>query len=271
MDDIDQAGSQGLAHNTQASNYTDERILSIHHWSPTVLSFRTTRNVNFRFTAGHYARLGLPAAEQGSWVFRPYSVVSPTWADYLEFLVILIPGGAFSQQLANVTVGSAIRIEKLAYGFLTLDRLAAGRDLWLIASGTGVGPFLSILHEPAAWQQYQRLIVVHSVRHSAELAYREQFQALPANELLPGANAQLTYVPIVTRDPGATALSKRIPELLADGQLETAVVPIDVTHSRMMICGNPELAAALRSQFQDRGFATGRRGVAGQMAFEQYW
>lgn len=271
MGDIDQSGSQALAHNIQASKHTDERILSIQHWSPTVLSFRTTRNLNFRFTAGHYARLGLPAAEQGSWVFRPYSVVSPTSADYLEFLVVLIPGGAFSQLLENVRVGSVIRIEKLAYGFLTLDRLAAGRDLWLIASGTGVGPFLSILHEPAAWQQYQRLILVHSVRHSAELAYRKQIQALPPNELLPGANAQLTYVPIVTRDPGATTLSKRIPELLADGQLEAAVVPIDVTHSRMMICGNPELAAALRSQLQDRGFATGRRGVAGQMAFEQYW
>ena len=127
MGDIDQAGSQAQPDKNQASNYTDERILSIQHWSPTVLSFRTTRNVNFRFTAGHYARLGLPAVEQGIWVFRPYSVVSPTWADYLEFLVVLIPGGAFSQQLANVAVGSAIRIEKPAYGFLTLDRLAAGR------------------------------------------------------------------------------------------------------------------------------------------------
>lgn len=268
MDSVDPAGPQ----TAPSANYTEERILAIKYWSPKVLSFRTTRYTNFRFTAGHYARLGLPvAAEQGAWVTRPYSIVSPVWAEYLEFLSVLIPGGVFSQQLANAQIGDIIRIEKPAYGFLTVDRLAPGTDLWLIASGTGIGPFLSILHEPAVWQQYRRLMLVHSVRQSAELAYREEILTLPNQENLSEGAAQLHYLPIVTRETGATTLSNRIPDLLADGRLEQALAPIDVAYSRLMICGNPEMAAEMRRQLQIRGFATSRRGVAGQMAFEQYW
>lgn len=265
MENADPAGPQA------GTNYTEERILSIRYWSPKVLSFRTTRYANFRFTAGHYARLSLPTAEQGAWVTRPYSIVSPVWADYLEFLAVLIPDGAFSQQLAHAQPGGTLRIEKPAYGFLTVDRLAPGTDLWLIASGTGIGPFLSILQEPAVWQHYRRLIVVHSVRQSAELAYRDEILALPQQDTLRDGSAKLSYLPVVTREPGATALASRIPELLADGRLEQAIAPIDVAYSRMMICGNPEMAADLRRQLQTRGFATGRRGIAGQMAFEQYW
>lgn len=268
MDSVNPAGPQ----NTPSANYTEERILAIKYWSPKVLSFRTTRYAAFRFTAGHYARLGLPvAAEQGAWVTRPYSIVSPTWADYLEFLSVLIPGGSFSQQLANAQTGDTIRIEKPAYGFLTNDRLAPGPDLWLIASGTGIGPFLSILQEPSIWQQYQRLMLVHSVRQKDELAYRDEILALPQQPNLRDGGAKLHYLPIVTREPGATTFANRIPELMADGRLEQALAPIDVTHSRLMICGNPEMAAEMRCQLQIRGFATSRRGVAGQMAFEQYW
>lgn len=268
MDNVDPAGRQKAT----SVNYTEERILAIKYWSPKVLSFRTTRYAGFRFTAGHYARLGLPmAAEQGSWVTRPYSIVSPVWADYLEFLSVLIPDGAFSQQLANAQIGDTIRIEKPAYGFLTVDRLAPGADLWLIASGTGIGSFLSILQEPSIWQQYQRLMLVHSVRQSDELAYRDEILALPQQQSLRDGGAQLHYLPIATRESGATLFANRIPELLADGRLEQALAPIDVAYSRLMICGNPEMAAEMRRQLQIRGFATTRRGVAGQMAFEQYW
>lgn len=271
MGSVDQAGLQALAQTTPAANYTDECILSIRHWSPTVLSFRTTRYANFRFTAGHYARLGLVAAGQGDVVWRPYSIVSPAWAEYLEFLAVLIPGGAFSERLASLRVGDPIRVEKPAYGFLTVDRLEQGRDLWLIASGTGIGPYVSILHEPGVWQQFDRLIVVHSVRRAAELAYREEILALPDNELFAGQRACLHYLPVVTREAGVSRLADRIPLLLADGRLEQALCPLDAAYSRVMVCGNPELAATLRRQLQLRGFATGRRGIAGQMAFEQYW
>ncbi len=251
------------------ARHTEERILAIRHWSPTVLSFRTTRYAGFRFSAGHYARLGL--AGQGATVWRPYSLVSPAWADYLEFVAVLIPGGAFSERLAQLRVGDTLLVEKPAYGFMTVDRLAPGRDLWLIASGTGIGPFVSILHEPEVWRRFERLIVVHSVRHATELAYRAELLALPQQPWLADVPARLQYLPIVTREPGVTELAQRIPQLLADGRLEQAAVPLDVTHSRLMVCGNPELAAELRQMLRQRGFATNRRGVPGQMAFEQYW
>ena len=271
MGSFDQAGLQVPVQTTSAANYTDERILSIRHWSPTVLSFRTTRYANFRFTAGHYARLGLAAAGRDDVVWRPYSIVSPAWAEYLEFLAVLIPGGAFSERLASLRVDDPIRVEKPAYGFLTVDRLSPGRDLWLIASGTGIGPFVSILHEPDLWLQFERLIVVHSVRRAAELAYREEILALPDNALFADRRARLHYLPVVTREMGASGLADRIPLLLADGRLEQAICPLEAAYSRVMVCGNPELAADLRRQLQQRGLATGRRGVAGQMAFEQYW
>lgn len=249
--------------------HTEERILAIHNWSPTVLSFRTTRYASFRFSAGHYARLGL--AGQGETVWRPYSLVAPTWADYLEFLAVLIPGGAFSERLAQLRVGDSLLVEKPAYGFMTVDRLAAGSDLWLIASGTGIGPFVSVLYEPEVWRQFERLFVVHSVRHAAELAYRNELLTLPRLPWLADAQARLQYLPIVTREPGVTELAQRVPQLLANGRLEQTAAPLDVAHSRLMVCGNPELTADLRQMLRERGFATNRRGVPGQMAFEQYW
>ena len=255
--------------------WTGERILSIRYWTPTLLSFRTTRYRGFRFTPGHYARLGLDDAD-GNIVWRPYSLVSATYDDYLEFIAVLVPGGAFSALLEKLRVGDGVQVEKASYGFLSVDQLAPGRDLWLLASGTGLGPFLSILREPQVWQRFERLIVVHSVRHSSELTYRTEIAALPDDALLADDRAQLasqlTYLPVLTREPGATALSARIPELLADGRLEAAAGrPLSVESSRLMICGNPEMVRDMRRLLSARGFACSRRGAPGQMAFENYW
>lgn len=254
--------------------WTTERVLSIRYWTPTLLSFRTTRFRSFRFTPGHYTRLGLGAgdASLGDWVWRPYSLASAAYDDFLEFIAVLVPGGAFSEPLRQLRVGDTLRVDKASYGFLTVDQLAPGKDLWLLASGTGLGPFLSILRDPAVWQNYKRLIVAHSVRHSSELAWRDEIAGIPKGELFAGAKARLTYLPVVTREPGASNLAERIPLLLADGRLEAAAAcPLDVVSSRMLVCGNPEMSRELRQSLAARGFATNRRGVPGQMAFEKYW
>lgn len=254
--------------------WTTERVLSIRTWTPTLLSFRTTRYRGFRFTPGHYTRLGLGAgdASLGDWVWRPYSLASAAYDDFLEFIAVLVPGGAFSEPLRQLRVGDPIRVDKASYGFLTVDQLAPGKDLWLLASGTGLGPFLSILRDPAVWQNYQRLIVAHSVRHSAELAWCDEIADIPKGELFAEAKATFTYLPVVTREPGATALAERIPLLLADGRLEAAAAsPLSVATSRVLVCGNPEMTRELRQFLAARGFATNRRGVPGQMAFEKYW
>jgi ferredoxin--NADP+ reductase len=248
--------------------WTLERVLSIRWWTPTLLSFRTTRPAAFRFTPGHYTRLGLGAADNISW--RPFSMASAAHDDFLDFIAVLVPGGEFSQKLKHLGVGDRLRVDAASYGFLTVNQLAPGRDLWLLASGTGLGPFVSILRDPAVWRNFERLILVHSVRQQAELAWREEIVALPGN--FPDATATLHYIPIVTREPGATPLARRIPLLLADGSLEQAAgTPVTLADSRLMVCGNPDLARELREYLSARGFATNRRNVPGQMAFEKYW
>ena len=254
--------------NPSAEKWTVEQVLAIHAWTPTLLTFRTTRPAGFRFTAGHYTRLGLGADDAVVW--RPYSMASAPQDEFLEFIAVLVPGGAFSAQLQQLRVGDSLRVDKASYGFLTVNQLAPGKDLWLLASGTGLGPFVSILRDAAVWQDYARLILVHSVRQSAELAWRDEIAALPDKHR--GAPARLSYIPVVTREPGATALAARIPLLLADGRLEaTADSPLSIADSRLMVCGNPDLARELREFLGARGYATNRRGVPGQMAFEKYW
>lgn len=250
--------------------WTSERVLSMHHWTPTLVSLRITRPRGFRFTPGHYTRLGLGANDEVIW--RPFSMASAAYDDFLEFIAVLVPGGAFSEQLKQLRNGDSLRVDKASYGFLTVDQLAPGQDLWMLASGTGLGPFISILKEPAIWQNYQRLIVAHSVRHFSELIWRDEITDIPKHELFTDAKAALSYLPIVTREPGATPLTEHIPLLLADGRLEEAAAcPLDVAKSRVLVCGNPGMTRDLRQVLAARGFATSHRGVRGQMAFEKYW
>lgn len=271
MHSIAEPGGTNLPSIDAGPKWSAEQVCSIRYWTPNLLSFRVTRPAGFRFTPGHYARLGLTAGD-GTLVWRPYSMVSAADDEQLEFLAILIPQGAFSTLLKNLQVGDSIQVEKASFGFLTVDQLAAGHDLWLLASGTGLGPFVSILRDPAVWQTFERLIVVHSVRRSPELAYRDELGALQATTRFAGSPARLTYIPVVTREPGATPLKARIPQLFADGRLsEAAGQVLDVSTSRVMVCGNPEMALEMRQLLAARGFAPSRRGVPGQMAFEKYW
>ena len=205
-------------------------------------------------------------------VWRPFSVVSSAHDPYLEFFAVLVPGGDFSGPLSRTREGDTIRVDKTSYGFMTIDRFAPGKDLWLLASGTGLGPFLSILRDPASWQTYDKLVLVHSVRHAGELAYRDEIAAIPHEELLLAQPAQMAYVPVVTREPWPDALTVRIPQLIEDGRLEQAAgLKLDLHRSRIMVCGNPELTRELRVQLTARGFQTNRRAVPGQLAFENYW
>lgn len=271
MGSINEPGLQTFREVPGSEKWTSERVLSVHYWTPTLLSFRTTRYRGFRFTPGHYARLGL-ATTAGTLVWRPFSLVSAAYDTHLEFLAVLVPGGEFSDALGKLRVGDAVNVEKLSYGFLTVDQLARGRDLWLLASGTGLGPFISILRDPAVWHGFERLIVVHSVRRAGELAYRQEIGALSGEPWLSEGGADLVYLPVVTREPEAAALTSRIPQLLAAGTLEAAAGhSLSVEASRVMVCGNPEMTRELRQMLSARGFASSRRGVPGQMAFENYW
>ena len=251
--------------------WTSEAILSVRGWTPSLFSFRTTRDPGFGFTAGQFARIGI-ATPTGSAVWRAYSIASAAREERLEFFSVVIPGGKFTGRLASFRPGDRILVDKAAHGFLTLDRFAGGADLWMIASGTGLAPFLSIVRDPQTWSRFENLILVHSVRRPEELAYREEIAALGSQVPSKGEYARLRYVPVVTRASRPDALPARIPRLIEDGRLEEAAgVALDLERSRLMICGNPGMAFDLRNLLTRRGFRTGRGGVPGQLAFETYW
>ena len=251
--------------------WTHEKVLSVYRWTPALISFRTTRAPDFQFRPGHYTRVGAgKSGDAGVW--RPLSLASGAEENFLEFFAVLIPGGELSAELARLQVNDVVRIDRRTYGFLTLDQLAPGKDLWLLATGTGLAPFVSILHEPSVWRNFQYITVVHSVRHANEFAYREAILELAKGQCVADGAVRLTYLPVVTREPDATALGQRIPQLLADGSLEMAAGrTLSVEASRLMVCGNPEMTRELRQMLGARGFVTSRRGVPGQMAFEKYW
>jgi ferredoxin--NADP+ reductase len=254
-----------------APKWREERVIRYWQWTPQLVSFRTTRHPEFRFVPGRYARLGL-AVPDGEIVWRPFSMVSAAADDFLEFLVVLIDGGEFSRRLADLRIGDPVLMEKPSFGFLTLDQLAPGETLWMFASGSGLGPFMSILHDQAPWRSYKHLVLVHSVRHAADLAYRDDIEAIRDAHAAMGLGADLRYLPVVTREQLPGVLSARIPQMLDAGVLEAAAgIPLEVGNSRAMVCGNPDLAKEMRSLLKVRGFATSRRGASGQMAFEKYW
>lgn len=259
----------------QLEKYSVETITERWHWTPDLFSFRTTRPAGFRFTAGQFARLAVTEAN-GEVVGRAYSMISVPADEYLEFYAIVVPGGRLTERLIRLDAGDEILVDRTNYGFLTTDRFAgaAGIDLWMLASGTGLAPFVSILGEADAWTRFARLILVHSVRHAAELAYRDHLLALPAQPPIAAAGGadKLRYVPVVTREPTPGALDARITTLIGDGRLEAAAdCALDPERSRIMVCGNPEMVGDLRRCLEARGFRVDRRKAPGQMAFENYW
>lgn len=254
-----------------SARFTVETLLSVRYWTPSLLSFRTTRKPNFRFTPGHYARLGLLSTSSNV-VWRPFSLVSSSLDEYLEFFAVLIPNGEFSDPLSNMRTGDTILVDKTSYGFMTIDGFAPGNDLWLLATGTGLGPFLSILRDSSTWNAFENIVLVHSVRYAVELAYRDEIQAIIQYLLLDTLPARLRYIPVVTREFLPDMLPARIPQLIEDGRLEIAAdLKFDLKRSRIMVCGNPEIIRELRGLFTARGFQTNRRAAPGQLAFENYW
>lgn len=264
---------------SNSDKYTAETITSIQTWTPNLFSFRLTRAPAFRFAPGQFARLGVkkpdPKARDGSGysiVWRAYSMVSADFDEFLEFYSIVVPGGEFTSELANLKLGDTVYVDKTSFGFLTTDRFQGGKDLWMLSTGTGLAPFLSILWDLHNWQNYQNLILVHSVRVPAELAYRDVIEGFNEHPLFKEFGAKLKYIPIVTRAACPGALDARITSLIADGRLEAASgIALDLERSRIMICGNPEMVDDTRKCLASRGFTTARRAAPGQMAVENYW
>jgi ferredoxin--NADP+ reductase len=251
--------------------FTCESITWIHPWTPHLFSFRTSRPRSFRFTAGQFARLGVKKAD-GSIAWRAYSMVSGPYDDHLEFYSIVVPGGEFTSELATLRVGDQLFIDKQNHGFLTLSRFSGGTDLWLLSTGTGIAPFLSILCDPDAWQAYARIVLVHSVRTRDELAYEATIRGLSRHEIFGTLAHKLSYIPVITRQQVRGLLNARITTLIENGALEQAAgLRLDLDNSRIMLCGNPEMVDQTRQVLKKRGFKTSRQSSPGQIAVENYW
>jgi ferredoxin--NADP+ reductase len=270
--------------------YTQQTLLAKTHWlEDKLFSITVTRPSGFAFLPGQFARLGLcvgstesvpPVATPTPNEWRAYSMVSKPDADELEFFSVVVPDGKFSPALARLLPGDALWIDKSVFGFLTLERFVDGEDLWLVATGTGLSAYLSMLRDPATWHRFKRIILLHGVRKSDELAYRQELLAL-AN-LTDPQRAQLIYLPVTSQETLSCELSPstrpqwlhpaRLTTLLTNGELEQRVgVALEPTRSRIMLCGNPAMVTEMRGLLAERGFAPGRRGVAGNLAVENYW
>ncbi|ANN71278.1 ferredoxin--NADP reductase [Bordetella bronchialis] len=271
------------------SKYTRQTVTEVRTWVPGKLfSLRVTRDPGFVYKAGQFARVGLPESDAPDAVptlWRAYSMVSGPLDHELEFYSIVVPDGPFSPRLAALKPGDALYIEKNPYGFLTIDRfLAPGSagpsagysDLWLLATGTGLSAYLSILRDPATWTAFRRIILIHGVRTAQELAYRQEIEGwstLPEfADIYRADPRKLIYLPIATQEALPGMPQARLTTLIQDGRLETLVGErLDPAHSKVMLCGNPAMLADARKLLGEKGFAPGRRGVPGNLAVENYW
>ena len=267
-------------------------VLSKTTWTPNLFSFTVSRPDSFKFTAGQFVRLGVNPStlkyyQQHSVssgtntesaldedIFRAYSIVSSPFDEVLEFFSIVIPDGAFTSQLQHLEVGDKLLLNTMPFGFLTLARYQKPhpKDLWLLATGTGLAPFLSMLQDLQTWQDYEHIILAYSARTLEELAYLDKIKGLQETfGTLVDQPAQLIFIPIVTRETMKGALSERLPQLLIEGKLQAkAGLALDVESTHVMLCGNPEMVEDTKETLKSLGLIMNRRGE-GNIAVENYW
>lgn len=270
------------------------KVIEVTRWAPTLLSFKVTRPDGFKFTAGQFVRLGIHGKDlqyfaqnhetklitsetQGQpidldgYVFRAYSVASSPYDEFIEFFSVVIPQGEFTSKVNHIQVGDSLLLNTTPFGYLTLARyqLPLPNDLWLLATGTGLAPFLSILKTIDVWQQYQRIILVYSARTSQELAYQAEIGSIKS---IYGDNgAAFVFLPIVTREADYAGEKARVPNLILSGKLTQLVgQKLDKECSHVMLCGNPQMVEDTKEALKSIGLTMNRRGE-GNIAVENYW
>jgi ferredoxin--NADP+ reductase len=254
-----------------AEKFTRQTLLDVQPLTPSLFTLRTTRDSGFRFRAGQFARLGVTKPD-GSTVWRAYSMVSSPYDEFLEFFSIVVPGGEFTSELSRLQVGDTLLVERQATGYLTLDRFVDGRDLWLLSTGTGVAPFLSILQDFEVWEKFERIILVYSAREGRELAYQDLIAGLAQRDYLAEHAHKLQFIPTVTREQTPGVLNGRITTLIENGELERAAgLALTPEHSRVMICGNPQMIDDTRKLLKERDMNLSLSRRPGQVAVENYW
>ena len=252
------------------STFDVERVLHVHHWTQDYFSFRTTRGAGLRFENGQFVMIGLPV--DGKPLMRAYSVASANWEEEMEFFSIKVPHGPLTSRLQHLKSGDEILVGRKPTGTLLSSDLHPGRNLYLLSTGTGLAPFLSIIKDPDTYERFERVILTHGVRGVGDLAYREHItRELPQHEYLGEMiSRQLLYYPAVTREPFQN--QGRLTDLLDSGRIasDLGIEALDPKHDRAMICGSPQMLADFRAILDRRGFQVAPRiGSPGQYVFER--
>lgn len=251
------------------SAFNEERVLSVRHWTDRLFSFTTTRDQAFRFQNGHFTMIGLKV--DGKPLLRAYSVASPNYEEHLEFFSIKVPDGPLTSRLQHLKEGDTILVGRKPTGTLLLDYLLPGKRLYLLSTGTGLAPFLSIIRDPETYERYEKVVLVHGTREVSELAYQDLItKDLPEHEFLGElAAGKLMYYPTVTREPYVNR--GRITTLIESGKLcaDLHLPQLDREHDRVMICGSPHMLKDLKHLLDARGFHEGNTSKPGDYVIER--
>jgi ferredoxin--NADP+ reductase len=249
--------------------FNEEQVLSVHHWNDSLFSFKTTRNAGFRFRNGHFVMMGLEV--DGRPLTRAFSLAAANYDEHLEFYSIKIQDGALTSRLQHVEPGQKVLVGRKPTGTLLVENLRPGKRLYLLATGTGLAPFMSIIRDPATYERYESVILAHGVRRLSDLAYQSFIEEeLPRHELVgEQVGQQLLYYPTVTREPHRN--QGRISELLEDGKLarDLSLPAVDPEHDRFMLCGSPAMLEDLVRILETKGFDEANSDRRGSYVIER--
>jgi ferredoxin/flavodoxin---NADP+ reductase len=246
------------------SRWVEGSVAGQKRWTERLYSLSVNADIK-SFEAGQFAKLAL--AVGGEMVARPYSFVNAPRERPHEFYYVTLPEGPLTQRLAKLEAGDNVYLAPQPSGFLVLSEVPEGENLWLIASGTGIGPFLSMLKTDAPWQRFRQVVLVHAVRHEEELTYRDCIERLSSAH-----TGQMRFVPFLSRENKPPALHGRVPAAIEDGRLEAAAgVPLSPKSSQVMLCGNPEMITDTAEALKLRGMRKHRRREPGHITVENYW
>ncbi len=258
-----------------SSAFGTETVLDVRHWTDDYFSFTTTRDEGFRFDNGQFVMIGLQTEAKP--ILRAYSIASANWEEQLEFFSIKVDHGPLTSRLQHIRPGDEILVGRKPTGTLLIHDLHPGRNLFLLGTGTGFAPWLSVIKDPETYERFDKVVLTHGVRTAKDLAYRDYIRnELPRHEFLGEQIAgKLLYYPAVTREPfelDGRDQRGRLTEMLASGRMTDALglPPLDPAHDRAMICGSPQMLADFRQLLDARGFeAAPRIGTPGQYVFER--
>ncbi|MDZ3822611.1 MAG: ferredoxin--NADP reductase [Pseudoxanthomonas sp.] len=252
------------------SAFIQETILDVRHWTDSYFSFTCSRDDGFRFDNGQFVMIGLEV--DGRPLMRAYSIASANWEEQLEFFSIKVPDGPLTSRLQHVRPGDTLLLSRKPTGTLLISDVHPGGTLYLLATGTGLAPFLAIVKDPATYERFDTVVLTHGVREARDLAYRDWIEnELPRHPYLgEEIRAKLRYYPAVSRQPFRH--EGRLTELMASGRMQAdlGLAPLDPARDRAMICGSPAMLADFRGLLDERGFSASQKiGQAGHYVFER--